>query len=102
MRSKHVVAACLVAAVAFAAYTNIPEGMEGGLEGVYYYDPPNMTYPFGAYICVVDIDADTGVTDSKPQPVPAFDDCFGFDPQHYITGAGELYGIAEKVDQHLP
>ena len=31
--------------VAFAAYTNLPDGMEAGLEGVHYYDPPNMTYP---------------------------------------------------------
>ena len=46
--------------VAWAAYNNVPEGMELGLEAVDYYDPPNMTYPFGAYICVVDIDADTG------------------------------------------
>ena len=29
-----------------------PKGMEPGLEAVDYYDPPNMTYPFGAYICV--------------------------------------------------
>ena len=25
------------------------------------YDPPNLTYPFGAYIAVVDVDAGTGV-----------------------------------------
>ncbi|MDQ5874125.1 MAG: xanthine dehydrogenase family protein molybdopterin-binding subunit, partial [Actinomycetota bacterium] len=31
--------------IAFAAYTNHPLGMEAGLEGVHYYDPPNMTYP---------------------------------------------------------
>ncbi len=24
------------------------------------YDPPNLTYPFGAYICVVDVDPGTG------------------------------------------
>ncbi|MXZ68251.1 MAG: molybdopterin-dependent oxidoreductase, partial [Acidimicrobiia bacterium] len=35
--------------VAFAAYTNHPVGMEAGLEGVTYYDPPYMTYPFGTY-----------------------------------------------------
>ena len=43
--------------VAFAAYTNLPEGMEAGLEGVHYYDPPNMTYPFGTYVVVVEVDA---------------------------------------------
>ena len=32
--------------VIFAAYTNLPEGMDAGLEGVKYYDPPNMTFPF--------------------------------------------------------
>ncbi len=46
--------------VAFAAYTNLPDGMEAGLEGVTYYDPPNMTYPFGTYLVVVDIDRGTG------------------------------------------
>ena len=47
--------------IAFAAYTNHPEDEEAGLEGVHYYNPPNMTYPFGTYIVVVDLDPDTGV-----------------------------------------
>ena len=47
--------------IAWAAYNKVPPGMEPGLEAVSYYDPPNMTYPFGAYICVMDIDVDTGV-----------------------------------------
>jgi aerobic carbon-monoxide dehydrogenase large subunit len=59
--------------VAFAAYTNVPEGMEGGLEGVYYYDPPNMTYPFGTYAVVVEIDRGTGVW--KVRRCVAVDDC---------------------------
>src|SRR5256885_5997902 len=46
--------------IAFAAYSNIPEGMEAGLEGVHYYDPPNMTFPFGTYAVVVDVDKGTG------------------------------------------
>jgi len=37
---------------AFAAYTNHPQGMEAGLEATHYYDPPNLTFPFGSYICV--------------------------------------------------
>src|SRR5690606_31868182 len=24
------------------------------------YNPPNLTYPFGAYVCVADVDTDTG------------------------------------------
>src|SRR4029078_11791659 len=46
--------------IAFAAYTNFPVGMEMGLEAVDYYDPPNFTYPFGSYICVVPIHNGTG------------------------------------------
>jgi carbon-monoxide dehydrogenase large subunit len=59
--------------IAFAAYTNVPEGMEDGLEGVYYYDPPNMTYPFGTYLVVVEIDRGTGAW--KVQRMVAVDDC---------------------------
>jgi len=59
--------------VAFAAYTNLPPGMEPGLEAVSYYDPPNMTYPFGSYICAVDIDKETGVV--KVRRFVAVDDC---------------------------
>ena len=62
-----------MAEVAFAAYTNLPPGMEAGLEAVDYYDPPNMTYPFGSYICVVDIDKDTG--EVKVRRFVAVDDC---------------------------
>jgi carbon-monoxide dehydrogenase large subunit len=59
--------------LAWAAYNSPPPGMEPGLEAVSYYDPPNMTYPFGAYICVMDIDVDTGV--SKVRRFYALDDC---------------------------
>ncbi len=59
--------------VAFAAYTNHPQGMEAGLEAVNYYDPPNLTFPFGSYICVVDIDRGTGQV--KVRRFVAVDDC---------------------------
>ena len=59
--------------VVFAAYTDLPEGMEPGFEGVHYYDPPNMTYPFGTYAVMVEIDRGTG--EWKPLRVVAVDDC---------------------------
>jgi len=59
--------------IAFAAYTNHPPGMEAGLEAVDYYDPPNLTFPFGSYICVVDIDRGTGMV--KIRRFVAVDDC---------------------------
>ena len=62
-----------MAEIAFAAYNQAIPGIEPGLEAVSYYDPPSMTYPFGAYVCVVDVDVDTGVTDVRR--FYALDDC---------------------------
>ena len=59
--------------IAFAAYNQAIPGLEPGLEAVSYYDPPNMTYPFGAYICVLDVDVDTGEVDIRS--FYALDDC---------------------------
>ncbi|MDJ0823351.1 MAG: aerobic carbon-monoxide dehydrogenase large subunit, partial [Paracoccaceae bacterium] len=59
--------------IAFAAYNQAIPGVEPGLEAVSYYDPPNMTYPFGAYICVLDVDVDTGEVDIRS--FYALDDC---------------------------
>jgi carbon-monoxide dehydrogenase large subunit len=59
--------------IVFAAYTNLPDGLEAGFEGVHYYDPPNMTFPFGTYAVVVEIDRGTGQW--KPLRVVAVDDC---------------------------
>lgn len=59
--------------IAWAAYHDVPDGMEMGLEAVEYYDPPNFTFPFGAYLCVVDIDRYTG--EIKVRRFYALDDC---------------------------
>ncbi len=83
--------------IAFAAYTNLPEGMEAGLEGVHYYDPPNMTFPFGTYAVVVDVDKGTGQV--KVRRMVAVDDC-GVRINPMIVegqihgGLAEGYGIA--------
>ena len=52
----------LIEEIAERAYSGeeMPAGMEGGLDAQVIYDPPNLTYPYGAYIAVVDIDPDTG------------------------------------------
>ena len=51
--------------VGLAAYTghNLPEGMEPGLKETSFYDPSNFTFPAGCYICEVEVDPETGVTD---------------------------------------
>lgn len=60
---------------AFASHgtLELPEGVEGHLDASCVYDPPNLTYPFGAYICVVDIDKGTGKV--KVRRFIAVDDC---------------------------
>ncbi|MEM9607092.1 MAG: aerobic carbon-monoxide dehydrogenase large subunit [Actinomycetota bacterium] len=51
----------------------LPDGVEGHLDAQCVYDPPNLTYPFGAYVCVVDIDPGTG--EVKVRRFVAVDDC---------------------------
>jgi aerobic carbon-monoxide dehydrogenase large subunit len=51
----------------------LPEGVEGHLDAVSVYDPPNLTYPCGGYICVVDVDPGTG--EVKVRRFIAVDDC---------------------------
>jgi carbon-monoxide dehydrogenase large subunit len=61
--------------IAMAARSSIalPPGVEAGLDAETVYDPPNLTFPFGAYICVVDIDPGTGKVTVRR--FVAVDDC---------------------------
>ncbi|MFD2420021.1 aerobic carbon-monoxide dehydrogenase large subunit [Amycolatopsis pigmentata] len=61
--------------IAMAAHSSLelPEGVEGHLDAACVYNPPNLTYPFGAYLCVVDVDAETGQV--KVRRFVAVDDC---------------------------
>ena len=61
--------------IALAAHgpMELPEGVEGHLDAACVYDPPNLTYPYGAYICVVGVDPNTGVV--KVRRFIAVDDC---------------------------
>jgi len=52
---------------------DLPEGIEGGLEAQICYNPSNLTYPHGCYICVVDIDPGTAVV--AVRRFIAVDDC---------------------------
>jgi carbon-monoxide dehydrogenase large subunit len=55
-RAKTIQEVALMANLAW----NMPEGMQPGLDESYFFDPPNFTFPFGAHICVVEVDAETG------------------------------------------
>jgi carbon-monoxide dehydrogenase large subunit len=64
-----------IAEIAMAAHGTIelPEGVEPHLDEATTYDPPNLTYPFGAYVCVVDVDPGTGYVSVRR--FIAVDDC---------------------------
>jgi len=64
-----------IAEIAMAAHSSLelPDGVEGHLDASTVYNPPNLTYPFGAYICVTDVDAGTG--EVKIRRFIAVDDC---------------------------
>ena len=85
--------------VAFRAHqTGLPEGMEEGLEAVTYFDPPNFTWPFGAHICVVEVDPETGTVDI--QKYVAVDDCGNVINPMIVDG--QIHGgVAQGIGQAL-
>jgi carbon-monoxide dehydrogenase large subunit len=88
--------------IAFAAYTNHPPGMEAGLEATDYYDPPNLTFPFGSYICVVDIDRGTG--EVKIRRFVAVDDCGNIINPMIVEGqieGGLTMGLAPAMYEEI-
>ena len=64
-----------LAEIARAAHADIdlPDGVDGQLAASTVYNPPNLTFPFGAYLCVVDVDPDTGQVTVRR--FVAVDDC---------------------------
>ena len=89
--------------VAFAAYnTNLPEGMEQGLEAIAFFDPPNFTWPFGSHICIVEVDVATGVT--KILRYVAVDDCGNVINPMIVEGqvhGGVLQGVAQALYEEI-
>ncbi len=84
--------------VAFASYGQLPSGMEQGLEAVAYFEPPNFVWPFGAHVCEVEIDADTGAV--KILKYAAVDDCGNVINPMIVDG--QLHGgIAQSIGQAL-
>ncbi len=86
--------------VATAAYVadNLPEGMEPVLSEEVFFDPPNFTFPFGAHICVVEVDTETGFV--KIRDYFGVDDCGPVINPTIVDG--QLHGgIAQGIAQAL-
>jgi carbon-monoxide dehydrogenase large subunit len=77
---------------------DIPPGLEPGLDERVFYDPKGLTFPFGTYIAVVDVDVATG--DITIDRFLAVDDC---GPLINPTLArGQVHGgIAQGLGQAL-
>jgi carbon-monoxide dehydrogenase large subunit len=89
--------------VAFAAFgMGLPEGMEQGLEAVSYFDPPNLVWPFGAHVCIVEVDPETGSVDM--QKYVAVDDCGVIINPMIVEGqvhGGVVQGIAQALFEEM-
>ena len=89
--------------IAFAAHgAGLPEGMEHGLEAVTYFDPPNFVWPFGAHICVVEVDPTTGSVDLRKYV--AVDDCGNVINPMIVEGqlhGGIVQGIAQALFEEV-
>ncbi|UOZ05265.1 aerobic carbon-monoxide dehydrogenase large subunit [Amycolatopsis sp. WQ 127309] len=86
--------------IARAAHSDLalPEGVEGQLDASCVYNPPSLTYPFGAYICVVDVDPGTGQV--RVRRFVAVDDC-GVRINPAIV-AGQVHrGLADGIGMAL-
>jgi carbon-monoxide dehydrogenase large subunit len=91
-----------VAQIAYASYgagsSELPTGMEPGLENTTFYDPTNFTFPFGTHICVVEVSRETGQVEIKRYV--AVDDC-GKQVNPMIVEGQVHGGITQGIAQAL-
>ena len=86
--------------VSGAAYlaADLPEGMEPTLNETMTFDPPNFTFPFGAHICVSEVDTETGKVTLRDYI--AVDDCGPVINPTIVDG--QLHGgLAQGIAQAL-
>jgi len=83
-----------------AAYiaSALPPEIEPGLSATHFFDPPNFTFPFGAHLALVAVDADTGAV--TVERYAAVDDCGRIINPMIVEG--QLHGgIAQGIAQAL-
>ncbi|MGH9580172.1 MAG: xanthine dehydrogenase family protein molybdopterin-binding subunit, partial [Terriglobales bacterium] len=87
-----------------AAYVakNLPPGVEPGLEATHFFEPSNFTFPFGAHVCAVEVDADTG--EISVEKYVAVDDCGNVINPMLVEGqihGGIVQGMAQALFEEL-
>jgi carbon-monoxide dehydrogenase large subunit len=86
-----------VVGAAWSAHS-LPEGVEPALEATSFFDPPNFTFPFGAHVCVVEVDEATGKVEIVRYV--AVDDCGNVVNPTIVDGQLQG-GIAQAIAQAL-
>jgi carbon-monoxide dehydrogenase large subunit len=86
--------------LAFSAWSahNLPEAMEPGLNALAVFDPQNFVFPYGAHICAVEVDTETGGIDVLKYV--AVDDVGTIINPQIVDGqvvGGVIQGIAEAL-----
>ncbi len=91
--------ALTIAEIAPKAYAEgLPEGIEYGLEATDFFRPPQLVYPFGAHVAVVEVDRDTGHVSVRD--FISVDDC-GVRISPMLV-AGQVHGgLAQGIAQAL-
>ncbi|MBI3951524.1 MAG: xanthine dehydrogenase family protein molybdopterin-binding subunit [Acidobacteria bacterium] len=77
---------------------NLPPNTAPGLEAIYFFEPSNFTFPFGAHLAVTEIDKETGQI--KLTKYVAVDDCGkAINP---LLVDGQIHGgIVQSIGQAL-
>lgn len=91
--------ALTLAQIAKRAYTSkLPPELDPGLEATDYFRPPDLIYPFGAHVAVVEVDLETGAVTIRDYF--SVDDC---GPRiSPIIVAGQVHGgLAQGIAQAL-
>jgi aerobic carbon-monoxide dehydrogenase large subunit len=90
-----------LAQIAERAYGNPPGDMEHGLEATDFFKPPQLVYPFGAHVAVVEVDRDTGHVTVRQYI--SVDDCGVRISPNLVAGqvhGGLAQGIAQALWEH--
>ncbi len=87
-----------------AAYTakSLPPGVEPGLEATHFFEPSNFTFPFGAHVCAVEVDGETG--EIKFDKYIAVDDCGNVINPLLVDGqvhGGIVQGMAQALYEEV-
>lgn len=88
-----------LAQIAERAYTDdLPDDIAPGLESTDFFKPPELIYPFGAHLAVVEVDPDTGIVTVRDYV--SVDDC---GPRiSPVIVAGQVHGgLAQGIAQAL-